>query len=265
MSVSDSDSFVLYMANDSRSENPLKLDASHDVMGARPQLGANKNSVLFSSDPNLLQSWRAESNQKYLSASLETLPISSTDTSPSCSVTNLPQLGENGKRRKSNGFFPVRPKPQALGLKRDRRRMFSSLPSLFSASNVPKRSRLSFTAGEKESKEKLKQKEEIFLISKSHRVTQPTDMNHKERLQTVDTSTSADIVRNQGMAQTHTAGPQEAVAGLCDIQWDFSECKQMPPRRFAAFELTSPLHGDKKLLQHHSRPDSGSANIRKFL
>jgi hypothetical protein len=143
--------------------------------------------------------------------------------------------------------------------------MFSSLPCLSGASNVPKRSRFSYTAGEKESKEKLKQKEETFLISKSHHVMQPTDMNHKERLQTVDAATSADIVRNQGMAQTHNAGPQEAVAGLCDIQWDFSECKEMPRSRIAASELTSPLHGDKKLLQHQSRPDPGSASVRKFL
>jgi hypothetical protein len=172
------------------------------------------NSVLFSSDPNLLRSWKAENDQKYVSASLEMLPISSPDISPSCSVTNLPQSCENGKHRKRNGFFPVRPKPQAFGLKRDRGPTFSSLPCLFSASNISKQSRLKYTAGEKESKEKLKQK---------------------------------------------------AAAALIDIQWDFSEFKKMPCSRIAAFELTSPLKGDKKLLPHRSRPNFSPASVRKFL
>jgi hypothetical protein len=36
-----------------------------------------------------------------------------------------------------------------------------------------------------------------------------------------DTATYADIMRNQGMAQMYTFGPQKAAEALCDIQWDF--------------------------------------------
>jgi len=50
---------------------------------------------------------------------------------------------------------------------------------------------------------------------------QPTDVNHKERLQMADTATSADIMRNQGLAHMHTLGPQKAVEALYDIQYDF--------------------------------------------
>ena len=129
---------LLYMANDRSSEIPLKQSPLCGVMTEeQSQLGVNTNTILFNSDPNLLHLLGAESAQKYLSASFVTPPISSPDISLSCSVTNLPHLSENGKRRSHNGFIPVRPKSQALGLKTDRGATFTSPSSLFSASNVP--------------------------------------------------------------------------------------------------------------------------------
>jgi hypothetical protein len=42
---------------------------------------------------------------------------------------------------------------------------FSSLPSLFSASNISEQSRFKYTAGAKESEEKPRQKEEIKYLN----------------------------------------------------------------------------------------------------
>jgi hypothetical protein len=251
-SVSDSDSVLLNMANDRSSEIPLKHDAQCDVTLARSRLSVNANTVLFNSDPNLLHSWEAENAQKYLSASFEMLPISGPDVSPSCSVTNLSRLRENGKHRQHNGFFPVKLRSQVLSWNTDRGTTFSSLPNLFSASNVPR------------------QKEAIFPVPQSHHVIKPTDLNHKERLQTADTATSTVILRNQGAARTPTVGPQEAVEAVnrhavYDIQWNFSKCKKMSCGSIATFELTSPLNDDKKLLPHQSRPKSSPADFCKFL
>lgn len=264
-SVTDTDSFILYVANDRNSNIPLKQDALCDVTDARSQLSVNTNTVLFNSDPNLLHSWRAENAQSFLSASFEMLPISSPDISPSCSVTSLPQLSENGKRRRHNGFSPVGLKSQALGFKTHRGATFSSLPSLFSASNIPEQSSFKYIAGAKESEEKPRQKEEIIQIPKSYHVMKATDVNHKEGLQMAGTATSAVIMRDQGMAQIPTVGPQEAVQALCDVQWNFSGVKKLSRSRIATFELTSPLNGDKQLLPYQSRPNSSPASFRKFL
>ena len=265
MSVVDSDSVLLYMANDRSSDIPLKQDVLCDVTDARSQLGVNTNTVLFYSDPNLLHSWRAENAQNFLPASFEMLPIYNPDISPSCSVTSLPQLSENDKRRRHDGFFPVRPKSHALGLKTDRGPTFSSLPCLFSASNMPEQRRSKYIAGAKESEEKPRGKEKIIQVPESYHVMKGTDTNHKERLQTADTATCADIVRNQGMAQKHTVGPQAAVEAPCDVQWNSSELKKMSYSRIATFELTSPLNGDKKLVPYQSGPNSSPASFCKFL
>jgi hypothetical protein len=264
-SVVDSDSVILYMANDRSSDIPLKQDALCDVTNTRSQLGVNTNTALFYSDPNLLHSWRAENAQNFLSASFEMLPISRPDISPSRSVTNLPQLSENGKRRIHNGFFPVRLKSQALGLKTDQGVTFSSLPCLFSASNIPEQSRFKYIAGAKESEEKPRQKEEIIQIPESYHVMKATDVNHKERLQTAGTATSAVIMRNQGVAQMHSVGPEAAVETVYDVQWNLPEFKKMSCSCIATFELTSPLNGDKKMVPYHSRPNSSPASFRKFL
>jgi len=263
--VADSDSFILYIANERSSDIPLKQDALCYVTGAQSQLGVNTNTVLFNSDPNLLHSWRAENAQNFLSASLEMLPISSPDVSPSCSVTSLPLLSENGSCRRHNGFFLVKPKSQALGLKTDQGVTFSSLPNLFNASNKPEQSRLKYIAGAKESEEKPRQKEEIIQIPKSYHVMKATDVNHKERLQTAGTAASAVIMRNEGMEQMHTVGPQEAVDALYDNQWKSKEFKKMSCSHIATFELTSPLNRDKKLLPYHSRSNYSPASFRKFL
>jgi hypothetical protein len=270
MSVSDSDSVLLNMANDRSSEIPLKHNALCDVTDARSQLSVNANTMLFNSDPNLLHSWGAESAQKYSSASFEMLPISNPDVSRSCSDTNLSQLCENGKHRKHNGFSPGELRSQVLGWKTGHGVTFSSLPSLCSARNIPKQSRFKHTAGAEESKGKPRQKEAIIPIPKSHHEIMPTDLNHKERLQTPDRATSTVIMRNRGTAQMHTVGPQEAVEAtnrhaLYDVRWNFSEFKKMSCSRIAKFELTSPLNDDKKLLPHQSRPKSSPADFRKFL
>jgi hypothetical protein len=264
-SVADSDFVFLYMADDRSSDIPPKQDALCDVPEAQSQLGVNTNIVLCNSDPNLLLSWRAENAQNFLSPSLEMLPISSPNMSPSCSVTSLPQLSENGKHRRHNGFIPVRLMTQGLGLKMDRGATFSSVPNLFSASNIPEQSIFRYIAGAKESEEQPRQKEETIQIPKSYHVMKATDMNHKERLQTAGTATSADMMRNQGMAQMHTVGPQEAVEALYDVQWNLTEVKKMSYSHIATFELTSPLNGDKKLVPHLSRPNSSPAIFRKFL
>ena len=264
-SVADSDFVFLYMANDRSTDIPLKQDALSDMPDAQSQICVNTNTVLFNSDPNLLLSWRAENAQNFLSPSLEMLPISSPNMSRSCSVMSLPQLSESGKHRRHNGFIPVRLMSQALGLKTDQGATFSSAPNLFSASNIPEQSRFRYIAGAKESEEQPRQKEEIIQIPKSYRVMKATDVNHQERLQTAGTTTSAVIMRNQGMAQIHTVGPQEAVEALCDGQWKFTEFKKMSCSRIATFDLTSPLNGDKKLLPHLSRPNSSPAIFRKFL
>ena len=263
--LSDNDSVFLYMAGDRFSEIPVKQNALCDMTDTRSQLSVNTNTMLFNSDPNLLHSWRAESAQSYLSASFEMLPISSPDISPPCSVTNLPQLCENGKHRRYNGFFPVGLKSQVLGWKTDHGPPFSSLPSLLSTSNILEQSRFKYTAGAKESEKKPRQKEEIIQIPKSYHVMKSTDMNHKERLHTADTATSKVVTRNQGIAQMHAVGPQEVVEALNDSQWNFSEFKKMSCSRIAAFDLTSPLNDDKKLLPHQSRPKTNAASFRKFL
>ena len=243
-SSADSDFVLVYVANDRSSDIPLKQDALYDVTDPRSQLGVNTNTVLFNSDPNLLHLWRAENAQNFLSTSFDMLPVSSPDISPSYSVTSLPRLSENGKRTRHNVFFPVRLKSQALGLKGVRGATFSSLPNLSSASNTPEQGRFKYIAGAKESEEKPRQKEEIIQIPKSYNVMKATGVNHKERLQMAGTATSAVIMRNQGVAQMHTVGPQEAV----DNQWN-----------------SSPLNGDKKLLPYQSRPNSSPAGFRKFL
>jgi hypothetical protein len=71
-----------------------------------------------------------------------------------------------------------------------------------------------------------------------------------------DTATSADIMRNRGMAQIHTLGPRKTKEALHDIQWDFwiHEFKKMSCGRTATLELTSRLNDDKKLVPHQSRP-----------
>jgi len=264
-SVADSDFVFLPLADDKSSDIPLKQGALCDMPGAQSQLGANTNTALFNSDPDLLHLWRAQNAQNFLSASFDMLPNSSPDISPSCSVTSLPQLSDNGKCWRHNGFFPVRLKSQALGLKTDRGVTFSSLPSLLSDSNIPEQSRFKYNAGARESEEKPRQKDEIIQIPESCHVMKATDVNHKERLQTAGTATSAVIKRNQGMVQMHTVGPQEAVEALCDVQQNFSEVKKMSCSRITTFELTSPLKGDKKLLPHQSRANSSPACVRKFL
>jgi hypothetical protein len=253
-SVSDSDSVFLYTTDDRSSDIPQKQDSLCDVTDSRSELDMNENTVLFNSDPNLLNLWRAENAQNFLSASFEVLPISSPDISPSCSITSLPQLSENGKHWRHNVFFTVRLKSQALGLKTDQRLTFLSLPSLLIASNIPEQSRFKYTAGAKESEEKLRQKEEIILIPKPSHVMQPTDVNQEERLQTAGTEISAVVMRNQGMAQMHTGGQQKAV-----------EFKKMSHRHIATFEPTLPLNGDKKLLPYQLRRNSSPAIFRKFL
>jgi hypothetical protein len=82
---------------------------------------------------------------------------------------------------------------------------------LFNTRNIPEQSRWKYTAGAKESEEKPRQKKEIIQIHKSHHVMQPTHVNHKEGMQMADTATSTVIIRNQGIVQVHTVGPQEAV------------------------------------------------------
>jgi hypothetical protein len=64
-------------------------------------------------------------------------------------------------------------------------------------------------------------------------------------------------MRNQGIAQMYTLGPQKAAEALYDIQWDFwiQEFKKMSCSRTATFELTSRLNDDKKLVPHQSRPE----------
>jgi len=264
-STSSADNDFVYMADNRSSDIPLKQDTLCHVTEPRSQFGVNTNTSLFNSDPSLLHLWRAENSQNFLSASCEVLPISSPDISPSCSVTSLPQLKENGKRRRHNMFFPFRLKSQACGFKRYRGATYSSLPNLFSANNIPEQSRFKYIAGAKESEEKPKQKEEIIQIPKSCHVMKATDVNHKARLQTAGTVTSAVIMRNEGMTQIHSLGPQKAVGSLCDIQWNFSECKKMSCGDIATFELTSPLNGDKKPLPYQSRPNSSPASFRKFL
>jgi len=264
-SSADSDFVLVYMADDRSSDIPLKQDTLCDVTEPQSQFSVNINTVLFNSDPSLLHLWRAENAQNFLSASFDMLPISSPDISPSCSVTSQPQLSENRKRRRHNMFFPVRLKSQALGFKRYRGATYSSLPNLFSASNMPEQSRFKYIAGAKESEEKPRQKEETIQIPKSYNVMKATDVNRKKRLQTAGTATSAVIMRNERMTQMHSVGPQETVEVLCDIQWNFSECKKMSCGHIATFESTSSLNGDKKLLPHQSRPNSSPASFRKFL
>jgi len=259
-SSADSDFVLVYTANDRRSDVPLKQDTLHDVTEPRSQFGVNINSLSFNGDPSLLHMWRAENAQNFFSASFDMLPITSPDISPSCSVTSLPQLSENRKRRRHNMFFPVRLKSQALGFKRYRGATYSSLPNLFTASNIPWQSRFKYFARAKESEKKPRQKEELVQIPKSYHV-----MNHKERLQTAGTATSAVVMRNEGMTQMHSVGPQEAVEALCHIHWGFSECKKMSCGHIATSEPTSPLNGDKKLLPRQSRPNSSPASFRKFL
>jgi hypothetical protein len=245
--VADSDSFILYMANDRSGDIPLKPDTLYDMSDAQ------------------LHSWRAENTQKILSAYFETLPISSPGVSPSCSVTSLPPLSENDNHRRHNGFFPVKPKSQALDPKTDQGATFSSPPSLFNASNVPEQSRFKYIAGAKESEEKPRQEEEIIQIPKSYHVMKATVVDHEESLQTAVAATSAVIMRSEDMKQMHTVGPQEAVDTLNDNQWKSAEVKKMSYSRIATFELTSPLNRDKKLLPYQSRLNYSPASFRKFL
>lgn len=255
MSVSSSDSVLLHVGD--RNDGIALKYAMCDMMVASSKPSVNSSLLLSTSDPNLLHLWEVECAQKYQSAS-------SSHLHPSSSVPVLPQLCENDKNSKHDGFTPVKLKSKVLSWKTDSGAIFSSVPNFFHVRNSPKHNRCKHTSKSKESEEKPRQKEEMVITPKLPHVTQC-----KDRLPAVDIPSPAVILpRSQSTAQLQIVESQEEVEAtreqaLYDIQWNFPESRKMSCIHTAKFALNSPLNDDEKLLPCQLRPVSSPADYCK--
>lgn len=246
VSASKSDS-VLLCVGDGKNDEPL----------------VNADVPLSKSESSLLQLSETDGAMKHQSASFDMLALSGASLPLSASVPDLPQLRENGKMRKHDGFALPNLRSRLLGWKTDCAAITSSMPNIFHARNSPKQSRYELPLKPNKSKEKPLQKKEIILMLTSPRAMKIAEQDCEDRQTAVNTTSS---LRSRGTAQMRGVGPQDEVdatkeRALYDIRWNFPELRKRSCNNIARFALGYPLNDEQ--VQRQPRPKSSPADLRK--